>query len=130
MRGKAEVAGTSSKDAIDPIRTYEGLGQPWPFPSKIMKGKDRNRSARFQEKPLVSLAIWRPALGTIFQFPRFLIVFSGGFRRPLRWKVFKMRNITSKWTEADVERLKAMVASGASPHRAAVVLRRGVISVE
>jgi hypothetical protein len=41
-----------------------------------------------------------------------------------------MRKLRSQWTDSDVERLKALVASGASPHRAAVVLKRQVMSVQ
>jgi hypothetical protein len=42
----------------------------------------------------------------------------------------KMRRHNNSWSDADIERLKALVASGASPHRTAVVLKRTMMSVQ
>ena len=41
-----------------------------------------------------------------------------------------MQKLTNKWTEADLDRLKVLVAAGASPHRAAVAMKRSVQSVQ
>jgi GcrA cell cycle regulator len=40
-----------------------------------------------------------------------------------------MRQMKNAWTEQDNERLKAMVAAGASPVRAAAAFGRSIVSV-
>jgi hypothetical protein len=41
-----------------------------------------------------------------------------------------MRRTKSSWTEADYEKLKGLVAAGASPYRAAIALGRAVSTVK
>jgi hypothetical protein len=41
-----------------------------------------------------------------------------------------MRRHNNIWSDGDIERLKALIASGVGPHRAAVVLKRTTASVQ